>query len=223
MIEPTQTVSDRPHRTQTERRQATRQALVEAALLRIQAGENFDTLSLRSLSKAAGVVPAAFYRHFDSLEDLGMALMDDSFRALRAMLRDARRRDPKEAIPASISSLTEHVQANRPHFAFIAQARSSGSPRLRATYHAEIRLIVSELATDLARFPHMSKWSAADLQMVSSLIVNSMISTTEAILETRENDVAGRTAIAKTAEHQLRLVMIGVPQWRSATATEDPA
>src|SRR5947208_5795621 len=82
--------SSRRHRTQAERRQHTRQALIEAALLKIEAGESFDSLSLRSVARAAGIVPAGFYRHFASMDELGLSLVDESFRTLRAMLRQAR-------------------------------------------------------------------------------------------------------------------------------------
>jgi AcrR family transcriptional regulator len=209
-------VNDRPQRTQAERRQATRQALMEAALLRIQAGENFDSLSLRSITKAAGVVPAAFYRHFESLEDLGLALMDESFRTLRAMLREQRQGDPVEAITGSIRVLTGYVSDHRDHFAFITRARGSSSDRLRRAVLGEIRLIASELATDLARFPYLQDWSTDDLNMVATLIVNAMISTVEAILETPPGDQRAHAAAGATAEKQLRLVILGVPHWRSS-------
>ncbi|HET9075205.1 MAG TPA: TetR family transcriptional regulator [Solirubrobacteraceae bacterium] len=208
-------MNTRPPRTQAERRQATRQALMEAALLRIQAGETFDALSLRSITKAAGVVPAAFYRHFESLDDLGLALMDESFRTLRAMLRAQRTGDPGAAIAGSVHGLVAYVNEHRDHFAFIARARGSASDRLRRAVLGEIRLIASELATDLARYPHLRGWSIEDLNMVATLIVNAMISTVEAILETPAEDARAQALIAATAEKQLRLVMLGIPQWRS--------
>ena len=51
-------------------------------------------LSLRQVAKEVGIVPTAFYRHFDSIEDLGLALVEESFVSLREMLRDVRRSDP---------------------------------------------------------------------------------------------------------------------------------
>jgi AcrR family transcriptional regulator len=188
---------------------------MEAALLRIQAGENFDSLSLRSITKAAGVVPAAFYRHFASLDDLGMALMDESFRTLRAMLRAARTGDPLESITGSVRVLTGYVSDHRDHFAFIARARGSSSERLRHAVLAEIRLLASELATDLARFPFLRDWTTDDLNMVATLLVNSMISTVEAILETPPEDERAQAALAEMADKQLRLVILGIPHWRS--------
>ena len=191
---------------------------MEAALLRIQAGETFDTLSLRGITKAAGVVPAAFYRHFPSLDDLGLALMDESFGTLRAMLRAARQGNPLEAITGSVRVLTEYVGEHRDHFAFIARARGSSSDRLRHAVLAEIRLIASELATDLARFPYLRDWSTDDLNMVATLIVNAMISTVEAILETPPENSRAQAAIAVVAEKQLRLVILGIPYWQSGQA-----
>jgi AcrR family transcriptional regulator len=208
-------VNARPTRTQAERRQATRSALMEAALLRIQAGENFDSLSLRGITKAAGVVPAAFYRHFDSLDDLGLALMDESFRTLRTVLREARRGDWTEAIPGSVVALVAYVSHNRDHFAFIARARGSSSERLRRAVLSEMRLFASELATDLARFPYLRDWNTTDLNMVATLLVNAMISTVEAVLETPADDTQAQAAIAETAEKQLRLIIFGVPHWQS--------
>ena len=38
----------------------------------------------------AGVVPAAFYRHFRGMDSLGLELVDESFRALRARMREVR-------------------------------------------------------------------------------------------------------------------------------------
>jgi AcrR family transcriptional regulator len=191
---------------------------MEAALLRIQAGENFDALSLRSITKAAGVVPAAFYRHFESLDDLGLALMDESFRTLRAMMRTARTGDPAEAILRSVQTLVGYVSDHRDHFAFIARARGSSSDRLRRAVLSEIRLFASELATDLSRLPVLADWSVADLNMVATLIVNAMISTVEAILETPAGDRHAHAQIAETAEKQLRLVILGIPAWRSGGA-----
>jgi|SRR5579884_2031935 len=204
-------------RTQAERRRATRQALLEAALLRMESGESFDSLSLRSLARAAGVVPTAFYRHFASMDELGLALVDESFRTLRAMLRQAREggAPPEQVIEASVSTLTGYVRDHREHFAFLARARSTGNTLLRHAIRAEIRLLTSELATDLTRFPILAEWSTEDLQMVAGLLVNSMISTVEAILDTPADDAEAQGEIAAVAEKQLRLIVLGIPGWRS--------
>src|SRR5947209_9284891 len=116
-------------RTQAERRRQTRQALLDAALAHMAEGESFDSLSLRGVAKTAGVVPTAFYRHFSSLDELGLALVEESFRALRAMLRSAREDlAPESIIHRSVEILVAHVRDHREHFGFVARVRSSGNP-----------------------------------------------------------------------------------------------
>jgi len=207
-------------RTQADRRRATRQALIEAALLRMEAGESFDSLSLRSIARAAGVVPTAFYRHFANLDELGLALVDESFRTLRGMLRQAREggAPPEQVIRASVQTISDYAREHRQHFAFLARARSTGNSLLRHAIRAEIRLLTSELATDLMRFPALSTWTTEDLQMVAGLLVNSMISTVEAILDAPADDLVAQREIAVVAEKQLRLIVLGIPAWRSRPA-----
>jgi AcrR family transcriptional regulator len=210
--------SDRSRRTRShaERRHQTRQALLEAALLQIEAGESFDSLSLRRVTKAAGVVPTAFYRHFESMDELGLALVEESFRALRSMLREARDSlPPKHVIRRSVEILVEHVRAHRQHFLFVVRAGSTGNAVLRHAIRSEIRLFTSELATDLARFPVLREWSTDDLQMLAGLLVNTMIATVSAMLDVPVAAPEAEAEIARVAERQLRLTLLAVPHWRS--------
>src|SRR5512139_2783850 len=165
-----------------ERKEATRQAIIAAAL-RLLEDRSFAALSLREVTREAGIVPAAFYRHFESMEALGLVLIDESFRSLREMLRGARagRLDPKRVIESSVDILIEGVNERREHWRFIGRERSSGVTVLRYAIRTEIRLITSELAIDLARFPGLTAWSSEDLNILASLFVNSMIVIAEAI------------------------------------------
>ena len=99
------------------------------------------------------MVPTAFYRHFGSLELLGLALVDESFRSLRLMLLDVWRHAPeyRDFIDGSLPIVAQHVRENRSHYAFIARERTAGPPRVREAIHHEIALITRELSTDIAR------------------------------------------------------------------------
>ena len=132
-------------RSQAERRRQTRRALLDAALEQMDGGYGFDSLSLRSVARAAGIVPTAFYRHFDSMDELGLALVEESFNTLRAMLRDAREGlpAPGRLIPRSVEILVAHVREHRRHFAFMAHARASGNAVLRHAIRSETRLFAS--------------------------------------------------------------------------------
>jgi AcrR family transcriptional regulator len=187
-------------------------------------GYGFDSLSLRRVARAAGVVPTAFYRHFASMDELGLALVEESVLALRSMLREARQGgpDPEHLIARSVEILVTHVREHRRHFAFMAHARASGNVVLRHAIRAETRLFASELATDLSRFQILRDWTTADLQMLAGLFVDTMIATIDAILEASNRGTgAGAPAgeaeaqIARQAERQLRLIALAIPHWRS--------
>jgi hypothetical protein len=108
----------------------------------------------------------------------------------------------------------------------VARVRSSGNAVLRHAVRAEIRLLTSELATDLARFPLLREWTTEDLQMLAGVLVNTMIAIVESILELPPNDLgaADRNGagvsraladISRIAEKQLRLPLLAVPYWHS--------
>ncbi|HEX3288652.1 MAG TPA: TetR family transcriptional regulator [Mycobacterium sp.] len=197
-----------------ERKEATRRALV-AASLRLLDDRSFSQLSLREVTREAGIVPAAFYRHFESMEALGLVLIDESFRVLRDMLRSARagKLDPKRIIESSVDILIDGVNERREYWRFIGRERSSGVTVLRYAIRTEIRLITSELAIDLARFPGLASWSSEDLNILASLFVNSMIVIAEAIEDA--SDPAALDEIRRVAVKQLRMIVVGIAGWRS--------
>ena len=207
--------SSRDTLSREERKEATRRAIVAAAL-RLLEERSFSALSLREVTREAGIVPAAFYRHFETMEALGLVLIDESFRALRDMLRGARagKLDPNRVIESSVDILIAGVNERREHWRFIARERSSGVTVLRYAIRTEIRLITSELSIDLARFPGLNTWSTEDLNIVSSLFVNSMIVIAEAIEDA--GDPATLDDIKHTAVKQLRMIVLGITGWHSS-------
>ena len=217
--------SSRPHRpgrersrenpSREERKEATRRAIIAAALKLLQ-DRSFSGLSLREVTREVGIVPAAFYRHFESMEALGLVLIDESFRTLRDTLRGARagRLDPKRVIESSVDTVVASITERREHWRFIYRERSGGVTVLRYAIRTELRLITSELATDLARFNGLNGWSTEDLNVLASLFVNSMIVIAEAIEDAQTSEAL--EDIRRAAVKQLRMITIGIAGWRSS-------
>ncbi len=67
-------------------KQRTRQALLDAALELLE-GQSLSSLGLREVTRAVGIAPTAFYRHFRSVEDLGVALVEEALGSLHPMIR----------------------------------------------------------------------------------------------------------------------------------------
>lgn len=199
-----------------EQKAATRQRLLEAALHLLEQG-SFDGLSLREVTREAGVVPGAFYRHFRDMEELGLALVDESMSSLRQMIRSPRGSPTqfKDVIRQSVNILVDQVQQHRAHFRFIAGEMYGGFGAVRQAIRREIQSFTSELALYLGRLPLLDKWSPEDLQMIAGLMVNNMVQAAAAILEAPADKPERLDEIRKDAEKQLRLITFAVPHWKS--------
>lgn len=199
-----------------EKKQKTRQGLLDAALLLLEGEQSFASLSLREVTREAGIVPTAFYRHFRDMDELGLALVDESFHTLRQMMRAARTGSlpTEQLIRRSVTVFVAHVRANSRYFQFVLRERAGGRLALRNAIRTEVRLFVSELATDLARFPALNRWPTEDLQMMAGLIVATMMNAVMDVLDLPPGRPEDEQAIAALLEKQLRLVILGAGQWK---------
>lgn len=200
-----------------QRKQRTRRALLDAALDLLEE-QAFASLSLRQVTRRAGVVPTAFYRHFDSMDALGVELVEESVGTLRRMIRSARDEDPDYGvvIERSVQILVRHVHAHRAHFWFIVRQRFSSVTAVRMAIREQFRRFVTELATDLQRFGLLTHWPSEDRLLLADIIVNQMIATAEAILEMDPHDPRAEQQVIDHAERQLRMIVLGLSGWRSS-------
>lgn len=202
------------------RRSKTRQALIEASLDLMAEDRTFSSLSLREVTKAAGVVPAAFYRHFRGMDSLGLELVDESFRTLRSRMREVRATPlpAEKIIRSSMTTYVRYVREQDRYFRFAIREYFSGSSTTRMAIRNEIRLFVSELATDLALLVPDRRITSTDLQMIAQMVVNNMVMITEQVLELPADRPAAEAELIDQAAKQLRVIFLGVAQWSKPPA-----
>lgn len=137
-----------------EMKQITRRRLIAVAL-ELSAEKGFSKLSLREVAKAAGITPAAFYRHFRDMEELGLSLLDEVSLSLRQFLREARRRvqTDRGKVQVSVDAFLDYVSSNGNLFRLLLGERQGASSSFRKAIHREIDLFVGELTTELERGP----------------------------------------------------------------------
>ena len=198
--------------SRAERKERTRRAILDAALS-LAADSSVTAVSLRGVTAEAGVVPTAFYRHFGSVEELGLALVDESFRSLRSMPVDVWHHAPeyRDFIDGSLPIVAQHVRDQRPHYVFLARERMAGPPRVREAIRQEIDLITRELATDIARSGATEQYSSADIGLLADLIVSLVVTVAERLVD--DPDAEDRTL--EHARTQLRMLLVGALNWRS--------
>jgi len=205
--------------SRAERKERTRQRLLDVTV-RMISDRSLASISLREVARAAGIVPTAFYRHYASMDALGVDLVDDAMRPLRQMIRDARRGRTAhgDIILETVAVLAKQVRDHPDQFRFLTRERYGGVGPVRRAIATELRLFTSELTVDLARLTAGYDWSTDDLEMTADLMVGAML---KVIIDLVEIDVrpAGRrakaAAILDRGARQLRLIALGMSEWRS--------
>lgn len=202
-----------PGSSRESSKELTRAALLRAAL-KLLSRHSFDSISLREVTREAGISPTAFYRHFDDMEELGLVLVEESFGTLSTMLRDARADVTvwPDVIRGSVDVVVRHAAAHELHMRFISRERYGGVRRIRRAIRRELQLFADELALDLAAFPVIDTWTPSDRRMFAGLVTETMI---HMVAELLEADPAESLELQQRATDQLRLLALAAPSWRS--------
>ncbi|MET8767730.1 TetR family transcriptional regulator [Streptomyces sp. NPDC004658] len=195
-------------------KQKTRQAFLDAALALLEE-QSLSSLGLREVTRAVGVAPTAFYRHFRSTADLGVALVDEALGSLHPMVRTtvSTTGDSEERIARAVELIARHVDAYPAHVRFIARERHGGVQPVREAIRAQLHRFAEEVKAELAKDPEAAGWSDDDLLMLAHLYVDQMLITASLFLEAPEAPAAERERVTQLATRQLRLISVGRSHW----------
>ncbi len=202
--------------SRVELKERTRLRLIEAALSLIGQGRGYSSLSLREITREAGVVPAAFYRHFRDLDELGLALVEMGGVTLRHLLREARRDglSPTDMLRTSVLIYKRYVEERSLVFRFLAGERGGGSPVIRQAIRTEESHFASEMAQDLRALGTLPDLSSNALHMICGLVVTTMLNAASDILDLPKSRPKQEQELVDNFVHQLRVVFLGARFWR---------
>jgi AcrR family transcriptional regulator len=122
--------------------------LVRAALRLSARKRSFASLGLRELGREAGLNPNTFYRHFRSLDDLGLTIIEEITGDLRTGLREIRRSagDTTVVVSRTVEYFFDFVRQNPDAFLIWGRELHGSSPKMRR----ELRRVMDEMAADMA-------------------------------------------------------------------------
>lgn len=194
----------------------TRQHLIDAALRRVEADQSgMAGISLREVTKAAGVSPTAFYRHFPDLEELGMAVLEESGNMLRRMLRDVRKApNPAEMINKSTDIFIRYVLENRAIWLLLSRERVGGSARIRAAIRNQISYFTTELASDMRLMNVLPQMTQTDLQRLANMVISLAINLVPDILDLPSEQPREVEELMADMNSQLRILILGAINWK---------
>lgn len=137
-------------RKMSERARNTRERIISAAV-EMSADQTFDALTLREVARAAGIAAPSFYRHFDSMDSLRLAVAKRAGAVLNDLLKEARSavRNGGNPARASMDVFTDFIATNSNLYQVLMEEWVAGPPANRALLREDIESFVRELAHDL--------------------------------------------------------------------------
>jgi AcrR family transcriptional regulator len=196
----------RPASARLAGKELTRQSLVRAVLA-LLADRSLDSLSLREVARQAGVTPAAFYRHYEDLEALGLDLVEESCRSLGHLMKlvGAQLAAEGNGVGRSLQGVVKYRDDHGSHLRFVVRERDGGLRRVRRAIGRELRLVADELAVDLAAVPGVVGWSTADRRVLAGLVTDMVLRLGADLLEADPDDQAALVARTGRRLHLLGL------------------
>ncbi|WP_328423164.1 TetR family transcriptional regulator [Streptomyces sp. NBC_00443] len=195
-------------------KQKTRQSLLDAALALLEE-QSLSSLGLREVTRAVGVAPTAFYRHFRSTADLGVALVEEALGSLHPMIRTivSSAGDSDQRIERAVDLIARHVDTHPAHVRFIARERHGGVQSVREAIQDQLARFAEEVKVALTKDPVSEGWNDDDLLMLANLYVDQMLMTASLFLDALEAPEEERRRVAQVATRQMRLISIGREHW----------
>jgi AcrR family transcriptional regulator len=198
-----------------EKKARTRNRLIDSALAIIGFGANFASISLREVAKTAGVVPTSFYRHFDDMEELGLAMVDELGLNLRRLMRGSF--DVNEPLDDIVEHCTDayfrYVLDNSNLVQFVNQSRTGGTEALQNSVRDELQFLTGRIATEISGY--LPKLKPHDRDIVASLIVSTLMENTTHLLAIPTESSALQDELRQRTIEQIHVIMLGAKSWRS--------
>ncbi len=193
--------------SRTEQREKTRSAIVQAAL-NLSAEKGFPALSLREVTREAGVAPATFYRYFVDMEELGLAMVDEVGLSLRSLMRKARHRVKMEGsvVNTSIETFMMFIDRNPQLFKLLMGDRAGGPRSFREAITKEKQRFIDELIDDLSRDSPNRNQPLSHIEVVAEMIVNLVF---DGGIEAIDLPKEKRQPIAEKLMLELRIILTG--------------
>jgi TetR/AcrR family transcriptional regulator, fatty acid biosynthesis regulator len=180
-----------------------------AAALRLAAERRgLHGLGVRELGRAAGLNPNTFYRHFEDLEDLGVAMLDAFTRDLGPALH-AIRLDRDNAVSISrrtVEYVFDYAGTNPEAFLVGVRELHGPSTRLREALRGRIAELGEDMVRDLATGPSFSAPVVAALRSTATALVEYVFHRTLDYLEAP----AQRAALVERTTGFIDILFVGI-------------
>ncbi len=184
-----------------------RERLIAAALKLAAEKRSLLALGVRELGRMAGLNPNTFYRHFKTLDELSLAIIDEFAQDLAPALRAIRLSGlPTETISRRTVEYVFDYARQHPE-AFIVGVRElhGSSGRLQQAIRLRIRLVAAEMSEDILATNNVPGITAVMLEELAEPVVEQVFHRTLDYLEEPKR----RAELVRRTTHFIDALMTG--------------
>ncbi len=190
-----------------QQKEKTRRMIIDAAFRLLSQERSYSSLSLREVTREAGIAPTSFYRHFEDMDELGLTLVDEGGVALRQLMRKARQRisgsGSGSVIRTSVETFMEFIRDSPHVFYLLLRERTGTSLAFRKAVSRELQYFIVELADYIQQ---TQNYSIADAKVQAEAMVILVFNAGAEALDCKPSDI---TLLTEKAITQLRYIAKG--------------
>lgn len=185
-----------------------RQDVIDAALKLLGPHRSVTTLSLREVARAADIAPNSFYRHFQSIDELAVALIEQAGASLRDIIWTARSRisDGESVIRTSVETFLQQLQSDQHYLHLLLREGAVGSAAFKHAVDRQLEFFEKELQLDLVRLATASKTPIYNAELVSRAITRLVFSMATSAVELPPSR---HPRLIDDTTEMIRMIMVG--------------
>ncbi len=196
----------RPH--QGRKAVISRDDLIDAALKLIGPHRSISTLSLREVTREAGIAPNSFYRHFRDMDELAIALIDKAGRSLRKIIGEARKRASPErsVVRSSVEAFMEQLNGEERFLHVMLREGTVGSDAFKQAVERELNFFEEELRVDLIQLAETNNTGIYEPALVAKAITRLVFAMGATAMDL---PLEKRAEIQEQMTTMLRMIVVG--------------
>ncbi|MCX7633850.1 MAG: TetR family transcriptional regulator [Turneriella sp.] len=208
-----------------QQRLKTHRALMHAAIRLMSDDRSFWSISLREVTREAGVVPATFYRHFNEMEDLAVDLVDYCFRPMENMVMGVRTRrlTARQLVYQSVSVFIRFARRHRRYFLFLIKERLGGKQRVRNRIRERMAEMAQLLGHDLAGLPEWQGVPPAVCLTAAQMILDQMVLMLDSALDIGAEDTHEEQKLIARARRRVWMILRGALSYKNHLLSQPSA
>jgi AcrR family transcriptional regulator len=150
--QPVGTLQPQEKRTAGRKATISKEDIIAAAMRLVGPNRSVSSLSLREITREAGIAPNSFYRHFDSTEALAISAIELAGSTLRTLVGEARFKAAelnKGIVRMSIETFIHQIYADGQYLPLLLREGIVGSDRFKQAVREQLEYFEQELTEDL--------------------------------------------------------------------------